>query len=113
MKTKHFIALCLILSAGIFTNLSAQNKVLKTATFSVQGNCDMCKTRIEKAAKVPGVVKAVWDEKKKQLTVSHNPEKISTDSIQKLIAATGHDTPKYKADKKTYDKLPGCCKYRK
>jgi Cu(I)/Ag(I) efflux system membrane fusion protein len=55
----------------------------------------------------------VWDEKKKQLTVSHNPEKISTDSIQKLVAATGHDTPKYKADKKTYDKLPGCCKYRK
>ena len=74
MKTKHFITLCLILSAGIFTNLSAQNKFLKTATFSVQGNCDMCKTRIEKAAKVPGVVKAVWDEKKKQLTVSHNPE---------------------------------------
>jgi len=34
----------------------------KTETIKVWGNCDMCKARIEKAAKVEGVTKANWDE---------------------------------------------------
>ncbi len=85
----------------------------KTATIKVWGNCDMCKARIEKAAKVDGVSKAVWDEKTKDLTLVYNPAKVSSDDVQKKIAAVGHDTEKYYADSKAYNSLPACCKYER
>ena len=33
-------------------------------------------------------------------------------AITRQLAAAGHDCGSLKADKKVYDKLPGCCKYR-
>ena len=84
----------------------------KTEAIKVSGNCESCKTRIEKAAKVEGVTKATWDSKTTVLTVVYNPETITSDDIQKKVAAVGHDTPKYKATDKVYNALPGCCKYR-
>jgi len=85
----------------------------KTETIKVWGNCDLCKARIEKAAKIDGVSKAVWDVKTKMLTVVYNPSKVSSDKIQKRIAAVGHDTEKYKADDKVYNSLPSCCHYER
>jgi len=84
----------------------------KTATFKVSGNCETCKARIEKAARVDGVSKADWNVKTKMLTLVYKPSKVQVDNIQKRIAAVGHDTPKYKASDKVYNALPGCCKYR-
>ena len=79
----------------------------------VQGNCEMCKDRIEKAAKaVDGVSTASWDQKSKQLHLNFDPAKTSIDAISRTVAKAGHDTGKYKADKATYDALPACCKYR-
>lgn len=86
----------------------------KHAMIHVKGNCDTCKTRIEKAAKgVDGVLSADWNVKSKMLHLNFNPAKTSIDAISKAIAKVGHDTELYKADQKTYDALPACCKYRK
>ncbi len=80
----------------------------------VSGNCDLCKERIETAAKsVSGVMSAEWTAEKQMIHVEFDPAKTNSDAIQKAIAAVGHDTEKFKASKEAYDKLPGCCQYRK
>lgn len=85
----------------------------KTTSIKVSGNCESCKARIEKAAKVAGVAKADWSEKTKVLTLVYDPAKVKADDVEKKIAAVGHDTPKFKATTAVYNALPGCCKYRK
>lgn len=101
--------------SGGSSNKMTQNTSIKTkhATLNIQGNCEMCKDRIEKAAKaISGVTTATWDQSTKQLHVNFESSKISTDAISKAIAKVGHDTDKYKSDQTTYDALPDCCKYR-
>jgi Cu(I)/Ag(I) efflux system membrane fusion protein len=71
----------------------------------------MCKTRIEKAVKISEVKFAKWDKKSKMLNVAFEST-ITADSLQKRIAAVGHDTEQFKADKEVYKNLPGCCLYR-
>lgn len=94
--------------------MPAKKEENKHAMINVSGNCDTCKARIEKAAKgVNGVVVADWNVKTKMLHLSYNPAMTSIDAISKAIAKVGHDTDLYKADQKTYDTLPACCKYRK
>ena len=90
----------------------AETTTTKTESIKVSGNCETCKARIEKAAKVDGVSKADWNTKTKVLTLTYDPSKVKSDDIQKKIAAVGHDTQKYKATDKVYNALPGCCKYR-
>jgi copper chaperone CopZ len=102
---KTFIISIILL---ITSTLSAQTK---TDTFAVNGNCNMCKERIEQAADLKGVSFASWDVKTKKLTVKYNTEKVSLEDIQKSIAKAGHDSPGYKADNKVYDKLHHCCQY--
>lgn len=82
-----------------------------TDSLKVYGNCEMCKTRIEKAAKIDGVKKADWNVETKMLTVTYDGHKVKLDEIQKSIAAVGHDTQNYSAEAAVYKKLPGCCKY--
>lgn len=85
----------------------------KHLMFGVRGLCDMCKERIEKAAKsVSGVQTAQWDKAKQMIHLQIDSKKTSADAVAKAIAKVGHDTDKYKADQKTYSELPGCCKYR-
>lgn len=117
MKTIKFLSvsiIALILNITVSAQDHSQHQMAKdkTESFKVTGNCDMCKARIEKAAKVEGVTKANWDSEKQLLTVTFNPAKVKIDDLQSKIAAVGHDTEKVKADDKVYDKLPGCCKYR-
>jgi mercuric ion binding protein len=83
----------------------------KTETLNVSGNCDLCKARIEKAAKIDGVTKADWNSKSKILSVTFDPLIINMDQISKKVAAAGHDNGKLKASDKAYAALPGCCKY--
>jgi copper chaperone CopZ len=94
------------------TNAKMDMTSTKTETIKVSGNCDMCKARIEKAAKIDGVSKAEWNKETKLLAVTFDPAKTNSDAIGKNVAAAGHDTEKIKAEDKAYDKLPGCCKYR-
>ena len=83
-----------------------------TEKFKVYGNCGMCETRIEKAAKsVDGVTAADWDKETKMIEVTFDDSKTDLDKIQQAIADAGHDTDLKTADNKTYDDLPGCCHY--
>lgn len=111
MKTKIFnltIGLLLISKFGVF------GQEVKTETFKVFGNCGMCETRIEKAAKsVDGVSKADWNEETKILEVSFNESKVKLDDIHNAIAKVGHDTEKVKANIDVYNALPGCCQYER
>ena len=85
---------------------------MMTETYAVAGNCDMCKSRIEKAAKnVSGVTEANWDYDKKSLTVMYFPQKTNASAIQQAVAAVGYDTDKYKATTDAYNKIPECCRY--
>lgn len=84
----------------------------KTEKFEVKGNCGMCETRIEKAAKsVDGVTSADWNQETKILEVSFDKSKTSVQKVQMAIAKVGHDTPMHKAKDEVYNALPGCCKY--
>ena len=112
MKTLVKITVIAILAFVFTSNTNAQSVTTKTETIKVSGNCDMCKARIEKAAKLDGVSKAEWNKKDKMLTATFDPAKTSIDAIGKKIAAAGHDTEKAKATDAAYDKLPGCCQYR-
>lgn len=80
--------------------------------FKVSGNCDMCKERIETAAKsVAGVSTAQWSTETKILQVYYDASKTNGDAIQKAVASVGHDTEKFKAPTDVYSKLPECCLY--
>ena len=106
---KKILVIIAILSAGV---AQAQNKNAK-ASIEVDGVCGMCKVRIEKAAvKTIGVKTAIWNMETHELSLIYNGKKTSLDSIEKNIAAVGHDTPNYKASDEAYDSIDMCCKYR-
>jgi Cu(I)/Ag(I) efflux system membrane fusion protein len=84
------------------------------ANIKVGGECEMCKARIEKAAKsVKGVTTAVWEKGSKQLHVHFDNTKTTLEAVTSAIAASGHDAADKKAPTATYNALPSCCKYRK
>jgi len=107
MKTK-VLSLVALFMMGTFTVFAGN----KTEKIKVYGNCNMCETRIEKAAKgVEGVSKAEWNKDTKIMEVTFDDTKTSTDKIEKAIAAVGHDTPNCTAPDAVYEKLPACCHY--
>lgn len=115
MQTLKYFLVALV-AIFVSTKSFSQSKPLpagsKTEVIIVSGNCGMCRERIEAAAKMDGVSQAEWNKDTKKLTLVYNPSRIKTEDIQKKIAASGHDTGKFKAEDKTYNSLPGCCKYR-
>lgn len=102
----------LMLATLIMLSVSV-NAQTKIDTIKVSGECGMCKSRIQKTLKIDGITSATWDIETKLLIVSYDVSKISNDDIQKKIAAAGHDTEKYTAEDKVYEKLPGCCQYER
>lgn len=104
----------LILLAVVACSFVAANAKTVKKTFKVEGKCEMCEERIEKAAKgVKGVISANWNSKTKQLELVFDDKSTSVEKVQKAIAAVGYDAGDVKASKAAYDKLPGCCKYQK
>jgi copper chaperone CopZ len=111
MKTVKFLFAALFaVTLSIYLN-AQKNDQGKTSSFFVNGLCESCKARIENTAKTNGVESADWNISTHMLTVVYDPAKASIDNVQKKIAATGHDTEKYKATDEAYNKLPSCCKY--
>jgi len=85
---------------------------IEHAMFKVSGNCEMCKSTIEKAVgTLDGINVANWNVDTKQMHVSFNKDKVSLDKIHRTIAAAGYDTEKVKGDDNAYSKLPECCQY--
>ena len=86
----------------------------KSASFNVKGNCGMCKTKIENAAKsVNGVTSANWNNNTLTITVVFDETKTNLNAIHKAIAESGYDTEKEKADDEVYNNLHSCCKYER
>jgi len=113
IKLLFVIVALIVLGITVSAQSTAKTSGTKTETFKVWGNCDMCKDRIEKAVKEEGATNASWDVKTKMLTVTFDASKTSVEALDKKLASVGHDTEKFKADDKVYNKLPGCCKYER
>ncbi|MCA6422972.1 MAG: cation transporter [Flavobacterium sp.] len=83
-------------------------------TFEVNGNCELCQKRIQKAAfSVSGVKSATWNIETHQMAVIINEEKCLLMDVKKAIANVGHDTEEVKTTQEIYDNLHGCCKYER
>ena len=96
--------------------ISAQEKKNKNAKYDIEvnGNCDQCKKRIEKAAySVSGVKSAVWHIGDHRLHLIVNEEKTSLAEVKKAIAKVGHDAEGVKATDDAYENLHHCCKYER
>lgn len=107
---KKLVVIICLMFVGISTQ--AQKKNAKVS-IEVDGVCMMCKKRIEKAAlNTKGVKFAIWDLKTHMLSLIIDERKTSTKTIQKNIAAVGHDTKGIKATDHAYNSVDPCCKYR-
>jgi mercuric ion binding protein len=110
MKNVFIIVMLTILGFSA----QAQEKKNKNAKFTIEvnGNCEQCKKRIEKAAyTVTGVKSAVWDIESHQLSLIINEEKTTVLDVKKAIAKVGHDTEDVKTTQEIYENLHSCCKY--
>ena len=111
-KTSSLLVLICLLASSI--SLNAQDDTMKKETFKVWGNCDMCKTTIEKSLKsIKGVKSGKWNVASKKMTVKYDAAKVSLDEIKKTIAKVGYDTEEHRASDETYNKLHHCCQYER
>jgi mercuric ion binding protein len=97
-------------------SVQAQEKKKKNAKYDIEvnGNCEMCKKRIEQAAfSVKGVKSAEWHIDDKMLHLIINEEKCSITDVSKAVAKAGHDTQEVKATDADYNNLHGCCLYER
>lgn len=111
---KNIVLGMVLLLVGFTTQ--AQQKKNKNAKYNIEvnGNCEICKKRIEKAAfSVAGVKSAEWHVDDHMLHLIINEEKCSVQDVEKAIAKVGHDTDDVKATEEDYNKLHGCCKYER
>ena len=112
---KRFILLALL---ALTLPVVAQRKNAK-AQLNVEGICNSCKARIEKAALgVKGVKYAQWNVDTHQLSLILDESKASTEQVQEAIAKVGHSnslpdgSSKVEATEEDYNKVSDCCKYR-
>ena len=108
---KKTLLIIAILFIGVSTQAQKKNKNAKI-TFEVNGICEMCKDRIEKAVlKTKGVKFCSWSIETHQLSIIMDERKVDELTIHKNVAAVGHDTKKVKATDEAYNNLHSCCKY--
>lgn len=107
MKNLRYILITVIIT--LFQVVQAQE--ITETTFTVAGNCGMCKKRIEKAALDAGAKTIDWNVKTHKATVTYDPDKLSLAKIKQAIAAAGHDTDEFKAADDVYEELHECCLY--
>ncbi|MBL4594433.1 MAG: heavy-metal-associated domain-containing protein [Flavobacteriales bacterium] len=95
-------------------NIQAQDSNIVKESFKVWGNCEMCKTTIEKAVKpIDGIISGKWKMTAGKMVVKYDKSKTSLVEIKKAIAAVGYDTEEYRASDDTYSKLHHCCQYER
>ena len=110
-KQIRIINLLIIFVLSVSTLMAGSHNIRKES-FKVNGECEMCKKRIEKAVKVDGVEAAVWNPDTKIMKVKYDADKITLDKIEHLVATAGYDTEKEKGSDAAYNNLPKCCQYR-
>ncbi len=108
--SKILMATSMLLS---FTVCNAQIKNAKTEIVHIYGNCDMCKSTIEKAGNLKKIAKVVWNKDTKMATLTFDTKKTNQDEILKRIALAGYDSEKFLAPDNVYAKLQSCCQYER
>ena len=89
----------------------SQKKIV-ASQFRVEGNCEMCKKTIEKAAlSLRGVKMAIWDIHSNKISLLYNRRKVELTNIHNAIAKSGYSTTENKAKEEDYNKLLMCCQY--
>lgn len=105
---KILVVITVLLSS---INTYAQINNVKTETVHIYGECDMCKTTIEKAGNSKNVAKVEWDVETKKAVINYDSQKTSREEILKRIALAGYDSEDFLAPADIYMKLPECCQY--
>ena len=106
--SSYIVAVCFMLLSSVSF---AQLKNEKTETAAVNGNCGMCKKRIEKAGNVKNEAQVVWDADSQRASIVFDAEKTTKEAVLKRIAAVGYDNEAFLAPDKAYGELPECCQY--
>ena len=115
--TKYIFSVILLvglLSGTYGQEISIEESGLKlqSETFTVYGNCGMCKRTIEGSLKAEvGISEAIWDIESGEMKVSFDSKSISLEDIKQKIAHVGYDTDTHRAKVDVYNNLPGCCQY--
>lgn len=110
---KRLVLVILVAFLGMNVNAQEKPNKNKKAQVEVNGVCEMCKKRIEKAAySVKGVKSATWNSDHQDLHLIIDETKCKLLDVEKAIAKVGHDTQDIKATDAEYAKVHGCCKYR-
>ncbi|MHC5201806.1 efflux RND transporter periplasmic adaptor subunit [Myroides sp. LJL119] len=96
--------------------INSDNQTTENPTYThsllVNGNCEMCKDRIQKAANnIPGVLLSSWDSSTKILDLKLDTTKTSLQQVSKQVAKVGHQTQFDNVNEKDYQNLAACCKY--
>ncbi|TPD70565.1 DUF3347 domain-containing protein [Flavobacterium microcysteis] len=95
----------------IFTACEAQIKNEKKENVKIYGNCDMCKSTIEKAGNIKKIAKVEWNKDTKMASIAYDQKATNLDEILKRIALAGYDSDTFRAPDDAYAKLPECCQY--
>ena len=112
---KNIVIILMVSLLGFFVN-AQEAKKNKNAKYNIEvnGNCEQCQKRIQKAAlSVSGVKSATWSIETHKLSLILNEEKTAVLDVEKAIAKVGHDTDAVRATDKDYDNLHTCCKYKR
>lgn len=104
------MAVMMLLVSLLYT---AQIKNAKTVTVKISGNCDMCKSKIEKSGNVKNVATVNCDESSNMATLTYDASKTNQQEILKRIANAGYDSESFYAPDEVYAKLPSCCQYKR
>src|SRR3989304_5851997 len=91
MKKLTKISSVLLLIFTLFSNsiLKAQTEAIATETFKVWGNCEMCKTTIEKSLKkVVGIKSAKWNVETKMITVKFDTRRPTSQTRSRALSVS-------------------------
>lgn len=105
---KTVVVITLLLSVVVS---NAQIKNAQIETVKIFGNCEMCKTTIEKAGSLKKIANIDWNKDTKIASLTYDTKKTNQDEILKRIALAGYDSEKFLAPDAVYSKLPECCQY--
>jgi copper chaperone CopZ len=108
--SKILVATTMLLSAN---TINAQIKDSKTEVVKIYGNCEMCKSKIEKAGSKKNVSMVEWNQETAMATITYDEKITNKDEILKKIAAVGYDSEKFRAPDKVYNNLHHCCQYER
>jgi periplasmic mercuric ion binding protein len=115
MKTifKNTLLVLLLISGTVLLQSQrlADNAESAKIEIKTTAECEMCKTRLEKALNLTkGVISSSLDLKTRIITVNYNPKKTTPEKLRDIISRTGYDADSVKARPGAYKRLPECCR---